>query len=455
MKKALLTILCVLFLQISTTANANDIIKVFLNGKQIAFDVNPVIENGRTLVQMRKICDDLNIEVDWNPDLRTITMTSPDANKIIMSIDNPQATVNNQKVSLDAPPSIYNDYTFVPLRVIGDVFGIEVEWHGDYNTVSLLTDNSKIIKNSINLPDPSKSFVNTTLESTEDDELLYCIKNLGDVVDGLDAYVNLCKTYGYQTICERCTLDENKGVEGIAIYDTSIPNRVINLGYAYNKESKDARILITYNKACWIYKDSLMQLVLDDWVNPLINEGWSAEKPFIGKDYWIHKSRATSDLPITSKIKGYTHIKVIDYAEVEQVYNPNTLAKEIKKLLIEVNGEKRTCSTDLISYSSDELTGLRQRLDDMSSILHGSVTVLDVHPKTFYNLTDVEWDIVYQGIPIIGMPKHLFLIMQGAPDDINTYTSANGSTEQYVYYNNDHSSDYYYFENGFLQSYQD
>ncbi len=39
---------------------------VFLDGRQLSFDVPPAIENGRTLVPLRAIFEALGADVDWN-----------------------------------------------------------------------------------------------------------------------------------------------------------------------------------------------------------------------------------------------------------------------------------------------------------------------------------------------------------------------------------------------------
>ena len=53
-------------------AYAADAVTVNLNGSQMEFDVNPVIENSRTLVPLRAISEGLDCTVDWSADTKTV-----------------------------------------------------------------------------------------------------------------------------------------------------------------------------------------------------------------------------------------------------------------------------------------------------------------------------------------------------------------------------------------------
>lgn len=48
---------------------------VDLDGKQLSFDVQPTIENGRTLVPLRAIFEAMGANVDWNQSTQTATAT--------------------------------------------------------------------------------------------------------------------------------------------------------------------------------------------------------------------------------------------------------------------------------------------------------------------------------------------------------------------------------------------
>ncbi len=77
MKKLLSIILSLAMLLPCMTATAKtDDIKVMLDGKQVQFDVAPIIENDRVLVPLRAISEALNCNVEWDGKTHTVTITS-------------------------------------------------------------------------------------------------------------------------------------------------------------------------------------------------------------------------------------------------------------------------------------------------------------------------------------------------------------------------------------------
>ena len=73
-KKVISIVLSLVFiLSLSNAVFADNGITVKLDDKQLTFDVPPQIIDGRTMVPMRKIFEELGASVDWNAETRTIT----------------------------------------------------------------------------------------------------------------------------------------------------------------------------------------------------------------------------------------------------------------------------------------------------------------------------------------------------------------------------------------------
>ncbi len=113
-------------------------VKVYVDGRQLAFDVPPMIENGRTLVPMRVIFEALGAEVFWDGPTQTVSAFKGDTG-IAIQIGNPYANVNNSAIALDVPPKIVNGRTLVPLRFVSEALGCSVNWNGTTRTVSIST----------------------------------------------------------------------------------------------------------------------------------------------------------------------------------------------------------------------------------------------------------------------------------------------------------------------------
>lgn len=172
MKKLLSIILTLSILMGLCTipVQAEDNIRVMLNGQEIAFDVPPQIISDRTMVPMRAIFEALGYEVNWKGESGTITAENRQADKwILMIINNPLMNVcsysdflkygddsqflfDSTKV-LDAAPVIVDGRTLVPVRAISEASGYNVEWDGYSRTVrisnSKTPSNFDILKNII------------------------------------------------------------------------------------------------------------------------------------------------------------------------------------------------------------------------------------------------------------------------------------------------------------------
>ena len=62
----------------------------------------------------------------------------PDKKIVILRIGNKQAEVNGSLVQLDAPPTIINGRTMVPLRFVSETFGAEIGWDGKEQKITLI-----------------------------------------------------------------------------------------------------------------------------------------------------------------------------------------------------------------------------------------------------------------------------------------------------------------------------
>lgn len=102
-------------------------VKVFVNGKKPAFDVQPQIQDGRTLVPFRALAESLGAQVSWDGNKRQVTVIRADIH-IQLSVDSPEATVNGTPVTLDVPATIVDGRVMVPLRFISEGLKAKVAW---------------------------------------------------------------------------------------------------------------------------------------------------------------------------------------------------------------------------------------------------------------------------------------------------------------------------------------
>ena len=103
-------------------------VTVTVDGILLAFeDQKPMIDNDRTLIPLRAIFEALNATVGWDGDTYTVTATKGETT-MALTIGETAYTVNGESKEMDVPAKIENDRTLVPLRVVSETLGCEVEW---------------------------------------------------------------------------------------------------------------------------------------------------------------------------------------------------------------------------------------------------------------------------------------------------------------------------------------
>ncbi|MFB9750108.1 copper amine oxidase N-terminal domain-containing protein [Paenibacillus hodogayensis] len=108
---------------------------IVVNGLYLQIDpvsgAEPFLENGRTMVPLRALADAFGFEVGWEPNEQKITLTK-EAKSIVLQIGKPEMLVDGEKVQLEeAVPLIKKGMTFLPVRQLAELLGIQVEWDGD------------------------------------------------------------------------------------------------------------------------------------------------------------------------------------------------------------------------------------------------------------------------------------------------------------------------------------
>ncbi|MFC6231664.1 stalk domain-containing protein [Paenibacillus allorhizosphaerae] len=94
------------------------------------FDVDPILEDGTTLVQFRPLFEKMGLGITWNANNKTIRGTSEDGNLIIdLQINVKIAAVNGMRTELDVAPKIIDGNTMVPLRFVSEATGKRVSWN--------------------------------------------------------------------------------------------------------------------------------------------------------------------------------------------------------------------------------------------------------------------------------------------------------------------------------------
>lgn len=104
-------------------------ISVYLDGQKLNFDVNPTIDNGRVLVPLRTIFEELGAKVNWDSATKKIT-----------------AEKNGTTINVDVEVKIVNNRALVPLRFVSEKLGAMVGWDAPSRAVIINTAPGKQVK---------------------------------------------------------------------------------------------------------------------------------------------------------------------------------------------------------------------------------------------------------------------------------------------------------------------
>ena len=102
----------------------------------------PVIVNGRTLLPVRAVVEQMGGTVDWNGETQEVTLIYGE-DEIKLTIGSTEALLNGEKQTLDVAPTVTNGRTMLPIRFIAESFKFNVSWNGDEQRVTIT--NSKDI----------------------------------------------------------------------------------------------------------------------------------------------------------------------------------------------------------------------------------------------------------------------------------------------------------------------
>lgn len=134
------------------TALAKDV-NIVIDGEELNLDVVPQIIDGRVMVPIRGVLENLGALVKWDDETQTVSArkSSKTVSFEIGSNDvtldkgetNDDGSAKTETIQTDVAAQLISDRTLVPLRVISEAMGYSVDWNDETYTVSITTDNDE------------------------------------------------------------------------------------------------------------------------------------------------------------------------------------------------------------------------------------------------------------------------------------------------------------------------
>lgn len=115
-------------------------IHLIYNGSEVNFpDAKPFIdENSRVQVPVRFMAETLNFDVKWgaNGSQKNIILTKDNVN-VDLKIGDKAAVVNGTQIDMDTSAMILHERTYVPLRFLSELVGMDITWSSAGDTITL------------------------------------------------------------------------------------------------------------------------------------------------------------------------------------------------------------------------------------------------------------------------------------------------------------------------------
>lgn len=175
-KKLLLTTLALGLLGATTVYGEQVKMDLFYNGKHHAYaakevkieidgkamvpkDMPAVIIDGRTMLPMRQIAQELGCEVNWNEAAKQIyVMRGSDI--IVFTVDSKTGYENGKEFTMDVPATIVNDRTMLPVRALADALHLNIKWN-DPNRIVSIQSGDTVVKDEPKAPESGQTTAGT------------------------------------------------------------------------------------------------------------------------------------------------------------------------------------------------------------------------------------------------------------------------------------------------------
>jgi hypothetical protein len=139
LKSTILAVMLIIIFGIWIAPNtlAESPIKLIVDGNDITATAAPLFKDGRTLVPVRFVSEELGAEVVWNDLDRTVKITKGEKS-VLLRIDSRLVSYTKGETSYglcDVAPYIISERTYVPLRLVSNALGVGINWTDSNRTV--------------------------------------------------------------------------------------------------------------------------------------------------------------------------------------------------------------------------------------------------------------------------------------------------------------------------------
>lgn len=125
LRSVLATTLAVAALQPQAAFGAADTMQIQVDGAALVAEVAPDLQQGRAMVPLRLIGEQLGAEIQWAEGVVTLQQAGQ---QVVLQPNLAEAHINGEKQRLEVAPYLKQDRLMVPLRLIAETFNCTVEY---------------------------------------------------------------------------------------------------------------------------------------------------------------------------------------------------------------------------------------------------------------------------------------------------------------------------------------
>lgn len=121
-------ILMLAFLFLFTSVNARSEKKMTLVINNKVFERDFIVKNDRIHIPLRLVSENLGADVNWKSDTSEVEILNK-GKKIVFYINSNEYRIDNMVYTIDSAPFILKDTTYVPARALANAMGAKLEWN--------------------------------------------------------------------------------------------------------------------------------------------------------------------------------------------------------------------------------------------------------------------------------------------------------------------------------------
>ncbi len=134
----LATILVLTLTVLPSTAEASPYTRVTVDEKAVEYDVPIVEKDEQVYVPLRHTLETFGFRVEWYGDWQTINMVK-DKTRVVVRIDSSKAWLISRHATLEFSPYIFDNRTMVKPEFIAQITGAKLEYDQDTRTIAFTT----------------------------------------------------------------------------------------------------------------------------------------------------------------------------------------------------------------------------------------------------------------------------------------------------------------------------